>query len=392
MEKPDVLDPIVSQEHLEAPPRHNHTIGLALLTVILASSVTFLISQREPSTSLLPAPSSIPQSSPRTVPSDSLKPTPSPQASLTPIPASKTISGGTHTFQTFNNCGPAALSMTLSLFGITESQQTLGRELRPYQNQRGDNDDKSVTLQEVSARAKEYGFLTYLRPGGKPEMIEQFIALDIPVIARTWLTPTEDIGHFRVIKGYNQSTQTFIQDDSLQGKNLSYSYSDFGELWSAFNYEFLVLVPQEKQAQAERILNGILDEKQAWQNALQLAKVEAERDPNNVYPLFNQSVALYHLGEYEESVRIFEQVRDRLPFRMLWYQLEPILSYYRLGEYDIVLRMADGILNNQNRAYSELHQLKGDIFELQGNGAAAESAYAAARLYNTTEYWKVNLQ
>src|SRR3989304_4636966 len=76
-------------------------------------------------------------------------PAPSPVFSLAKPPAVKIIPHKLQVFQTFNNCGPAALSMTLSYFGINESQQKLGNELRPYQNPQGDNDDKSVTLDEL---------------------------------------------------------------------------------------------------------------------------------------------------------------------------------------------------------------------------------------------------
>lgn len=307
------------------------------------------------------------------------------------IPPAKTIPGGTHAFQTFNNCGPAALSMALSHFGITETQQTLGRSLRPYQNQQGNNDDKSVTLREVATKAEEFGLRAYLRPAGNIALIEAFIAEDIPVIARTWLEPNEDIGHFRVVKGYDQSRQILIQDDSLQGKDLSYSYADFEELWAAFNYEFLVLVPTEKQATAERILGSLGSEQQAWESALGLAEEQLQVNKNDVYAAFNKSVALYYLGRYQESVEAYEQVENRLPSRMLWYQLEPVLAYYRLGDFARVNQIADRILANQNRAYSELYYLKGLIYQQQGLENEATAAFADAERYNQSEYWKVNV-
>lgn len=307
------------------------------------------------------------------------------------IPTAKTIPGGTHAFQTFNNCGPAALSMALSHFGITETQQTLGISLRPYQNPQGNNDDKSVTLREVATKAEEFGLTSYLRPAGNIAIIEAFIAEDIPVIARTWLEPNEDIGHFRVVKGYDQANQILIQDDSLQGKDLAFSYDEFEELWSTFNYEFLVLVPAEKQAVSERILGGLANEQQAWQSALALAEEQLTDDPSDIYAAFNKSVALYYLGRYQESVEAYEEVENRLPSRMLWYQLEPVLAYYQLGDYARVNQIADRILANQNRAYSELYYLKGLIYQQQGQEAAATTAFNTAEQYNNSDYWKVNV-
>lgn len=40
-----------------------------------------------------------------------------------------------HTYQIFNNCGPATLSMILSWHGKSVSQKELGDAMRPFQNQ-----------------------------------------------------------------------------------------------------------------------------------------------------------------------------------------------------------------------------------------------------------------
>lgn len=176
-------------------------------------------------------------------------------------PAQKILPTDYHIFQSFNNCGPAALSMALRFYGIDKSQEELGQSLRPWQNPGGINDDKSVTLEEVAQESKKYGFVPYRRPNGDMEKIKMFITYDMPVITRTWLEPGEDIGHYRVVKGYNSEKQQLIQDDSLQNKNLWYSYDDFNAVWDKFNYEYLVLVPKDKQEIAETILGEDKDSK-----------------------------------------------------------------------------------------------------------------------------------
>lgn len=309
-------------------------------------------------------------------------PTPTPIPTLPPITTQKTLPNGTHTFQTFNNCGPAALSMTLSYYGISVSQQTLGQQLRPYQNPQGDNDDKSVTLEEVANKAKEYGFITYRRPNGTIEQIEQFIAHDMPVVARTWLKIDDDIGHFRVVKGYDQTTQELIQDDSLQGKDLRYSYDEFNAIWKKFNYEFLAVVPAEKQHLAEQILGPYIDEQFAWKQAVELSRQELEANPNDIDARFNLSVALYNIGEYQQSVIEFEKIESRLPSRTLWYQIEPIEAYFELGQDERVFQITDQILNNHNRAFSELYYLRGRIYQKQGNIHLARQEYEKAVFYN----------
>ena len=294
--------------------------------------------------------------------------------------ASKVLNNNYHIFQTFNNCGPASLSMALSYYGVNESQQKIGNDLRPYQVAGGDNDDKSVTLYELAERSKEYGLVPYHRPNGNIDLIKMFVTYDMPVVARTWLKENDDIGHYRVIKGYDSSQ--IIQDDSLQGKNLKYSLSEFNAIWKKFNYEYLVLVPKGKENIAEKILGEDSNEKVAWEKAVKNAEEELSGNPNDVYARFNLSVALYNIGEYRKSVEEFEKVENELPFRTLWYQIEPIQAYFELGEYERVFSITDKILNNHNRAFSELYIIRGDVYLKQNRESSAKEEYENAVLYN----------
>jgi tetratricopeptide (TPR) repeat protein len=287
-----------------------------------------------------------------------------------------------HVFQTFNNCGPASLSMALSFYGINVSQTDLGKDLRPYQIDNGDNDDKSVTLEELAKKGEEFGFKAYHRPNGNPEIIKNFINYGIPVITRTITKPGEDIGHFRVLKGFDDSAGVFVQDDSLQGKNLRYSYQDFDDLWKVFGYEYLVLVPAEKTETAKVILGENFDKTQAWNNAAIYAHTRLEENPDDLDARFNLAIALYQTGNFLESVKEFEKIESRLAFRTLWYQIEPINAYYNLGNYNRVFEISDKILNNGNRAYSELYILRGKIYEQQGSIELARSEYQKAIYYN----------
>ncbi len=310
---------------------------------------------------------------------------------LEKLPEKKVLENGKHTFQTFNNCGPASLSMALSYYDIAVSQKDLGDSLRPYQHPKGNNDDKSVTLTELALKATEYNLAAYHRPAGNIEILKYFINNDIPIIAKTWLTEDEDIGHYRIIKGFDSNTKTIIQDDSMQGKDLSYTYERFNNLWEKFNYEFLVLVPTGKEETALKILGDLATEKKAWETALQKADQQTKKDVSNIYAQFNRSVALYQSNRYQEAVAVYENIADKLPSRTLWYQIEPILAYYQLGEYDTVLKITSQILNNQNRAFSELYSLQGKIYELRGEEKKAQESFADAEKYNRSNYWKVNL-
>jgi tetratricopeptide (TPR) repeat protein len=312
-------------------------------------------------------------------------PTPSPIV-LAAIPDRFDLTLPLHNFQTFNNCGPATLAMTLSYFDIRKTQKEIGDELRPYQNAVGDNDDKSVSLEELAAKAEELGFVTYHRPSGDIELLQQLTASNVPVITRTWTKVNEDIGHYRVVTGYDKTAQTIIQDDSLKGKDISIPAADFLIMWEKFNYEFLVVVPPEKAAAVEAVLGALTNEQTAWQTALQHAQEMLQKNPNDTWARYNLSISYYHLGDYEQAVSNFEAVETKLSPKTLWYQQEPLLAYYELREYPEVLTRIDSILSRGNRAYSELYYLRGKIFQEQGNAVGAREQFELALRYNKN-YW-----
>lgn len=298
------------------------------------------------------------------------------------IPVSYQITLPSHYYQTFNNCGPATLSMALSYYGVNRSQAELGDILRPYQNKEGNNDDKSVTLPELAQEAQNSRFLSFYRPGASIDLVKKFIANKIPVIARTWLLEGDDVGHYRIITGYNDETQTIFQDDSYQGPNRTYSYKAFLSLWQPFNYEYLIIVEKEKEGLVKEILGSEIDEKKAWEKALDIALKEESENPENIYPKFNQVIAHYHLGTYEKSVQIFEQIEGRLPARMLWYQIEPIKSYQMLGNRQKVLSLTESILSKGNRAFSELYQIRGELYYSLNELEQARKEFELAIFYN----------
>lgn len=309
-------------------------------------------------------------------------PTPTPTMALASPSSQKTILNDYHIFQTFNNCGPAALSMLLSYYGINVSQEILGQELRPYQVPRGINDDKNVSMVELAEKATTYGLTATHRPMGNIEKIKLFITFDIPVLTRTWTKVDEDIGHFRVVKGYDDVTREIIQDDSLQNKNLRISYDDFLTMWEKFSYEYLVLIPHGKEEITNSILGEDIDTLHAWQRAVELNQDLLEKNPSNVTAGFNLSVAFFHTNKFTEAVGEFEKVEFQLPFRMLWYQLEPIAAYYELGNDSRLFTISEKIITNQNRAYSELYLLRGNAYKRQGNIDLALQEYQRAILYN----------
>lgn len=285
--------------------------------------------------------------------------------------------------QTYNNCGPAALSMMLSMYGKKVSQEELGSQMRPFSSPDGGIDDKSIFPNEFITYAEKYGFKALQRPNGTLDLLKTLTANGIPVVVRTWLSPGEDIGHFRIVRGYDEERQVIIQDDSYQGPNLEYSYEDFEGMWRPFNYGYILVYPKDKQKLVDRIVGEEKNETIAYKNAITRAEKELQEEEHSL-AYFNIATAHYHLGNYQKSIEAFEKSETHnLPSRMLWYQLEPIQAYEQLKNYDRVFALSDAILYNGNEAYSELYQMKGEIYLTQGDKTGAKSEFEKALYYNT---------
>lgn len=298
-------------------------------------------------------------------------------------PGEKALLSGTRVaYQTFNNCGPATLSMILSYYDIRKSQKELGDEMRPYQHPQGDNDDKTIFPTEFVSWVEKFGLKAIYRPNGSLELLKLFLANEIPVVVKTWLRPNEDIGHFRIIRGFDETAKVLIDDDSYFGPNRRLSYFDFMSMWQPFNYGYIPVYKPEKEEMVMAILSQEQDLEVAYWQAVNRAQKEARLDPENIYPLFNLVTSYYHVGEYQKSVTEFEKVESRLPRRMLWYQIEPILAYKELGNYDRVFGISNWLFEHGNRAFSELYQIRGEIYLEKGDNEAAKREFELALRYN----------
>ena len=99
-------------------------------------------------------------------------------------PKNQTLLAGTKiAYQTFNNCGPANLSMILSFYGISKTQKELGEQLRPYQHPVGDNDDKTVSPQEFVKAVEGFGLKALYRPNGSIDLLKLFLSNNIPLLS-----------------------------------------------------------------------------------------------------------------------------------------------------------------------------------------------------------------
>lgn len=305
------------------------------------------------------------------------------------IPASYTISGLRPQYQKWNNCGPATLAMLLAYWGRSETQDDIAPVLKP------DPEDKNVNPDEMASYANGLGLEAIVRPGGDLTLLKRLVAQGFPVIVETWyVRDAEDqLGHYRLVMGYDDAARRFLTYDSLEGPNIPITYAAFDELWRGFNRLYLVVYPHEREAELAALLGPAMTETAAWENALQTAQAETAQPPGSceayahcsdaaTFAWFNVGTSLVGLGRYEEAATAFDRARSLgLHWRMLWYQFGPYQAYLAVGRYDDVVTLADATLRVVPNL-EESYYWRGKARLAQGKTVGAIADFQAALRYH----------
>jgi tetratricopeptide (TPR) repeat protein len=325
-----------------------------------------------------------PTSQPTNTPTPTLTPTPTPtyltRASLPPI---------THTYQTWNNCGPATLSMALIYFDQAKTQADTAAFLKP------DPEDKNVSPHEMAAYARSLGLEATVRVGGDLTRLKRLIAAGLPVIVETWFIPEpgDQMGHYRLLTGYDDEVRQLTAQDAYNGPNVGLDYDAFDELWRVFNRVYLVVYDPAQADQLAAILGEDVDDRTMYTRALETAQTEAANPSaaclayedcadGTAFAWFNVGSSLTALGRHQEAAAAYDQARLLgLPWRMLWYQFGPYESYYAVQRYDDVVTLATVTLNVVGNL-EESYYWRGMAYLAQEKAGQARDDFKAAVKYN----------
>jgi tetratricopeptide (TPR) repeat protein len=317
-----------------------------------------------------------------------------PTATPFPLPSQARMDGFQHKFQTWNNCGPATLAMSLTYFGDQTSQEQTASILKP------NPEDRNVSPTEMAAYVNEQtDHKALFRVNGSLETLKALIANDIPVIIETGIDPPGEFrwlgwyGHYLLLVAYDDEEETFWVYDSWFGTSEEpltnanpdgriISYDDLATSWSQFNRNYIALYQPQQEPLVSELISQDMDDVYMWENALDRSKAEIEIDPENPFYWFNLGTNYAALEHYDEAAIAFDQARAiGLPWRMLWYQFGPFESYLNVGRYDDVLLLADTTL--QDRPYfEESYYYKGKALEALGEEQAAIENLEKAASFN----------
>lgn len=300
----------------------------------------------EPATST-PMPSATPTVTPipsQPTPTDT--PTATPTLTPTPIPAAFALPVPGWEKQGPNNCGPATLAIYLRHYGWEGSEKEIATVLKPQ------TDDRNVNPEELVYYVRTHaGWLNAeFRVGGDVSLMKQLIAAGFPVqieesfydITAYWIGDDKWAAHYFLLTGYDDATQLFTGQDSYHGPNQTISYEKFDKEWKIFNRVYLLVYRPEQEETLKSILGDNWDPDANRQHALDVAKAEAEADPNDAFAWFNVGSNEVYFGNYGFAANAYDKAREiGLPQRMLRYQFGPFFAYFHSGQTDDLMALTE---------------------------------------------------
>jgi tetratricopeptide (TPR) repeat protein len=297
---------------------------------------------------------------------------------ISPAAPQVSLSGFQHEWQTWNNCGPATVSMNLSFYGHAGTQVEAAQILKP------NPDDKNVSPDELVAYARSIGYDGLVGYGGDVELLKQLLSNGYPVVVEIWVEPGDrgGLGHYRLLTGYSQAGNRFIAYDSLHGPDIAVPMDEFDRSWQVFNRTYVLVFPPEAALEIDAILGSNADPAVMVHTALRAAQDEAKADPGDAFAWFNAGTNYARLGQSALAADAFDEARRiGLPYRMLWYQFEVFETYLAEGRYREVVELASATLKATG-GLEELYYYRGLALQALDQSPAAAQDFQAALEYN----------
>jgi len=264
-------------------------------------------------------------------------------AALPPIKKGVVLEPMTWLAQTWNNCAPDSAVMALSYYGVTLTEAQCMAALRPNAG------DKHVEPEELAAFIQSKGFKTMIRENGTLDILRQFLSAGIPVITQQWLHEGDDIGHYRVIRGYDTATNTLIFNDSMDRKAKTVVGVDLQTtLWKGYDNRYFPVYTATEEPTVMAILGADATPQANMDRALSAAAKYTEANPGDIDGWRNLGYLRSVNGDCQGAIDVWEQHLTKMlkpsengPYnRFLWYQLWPVRCYNKLGNYQAVIKIA----------------------------------------------------
>ena len=221
----------------------------------------------------------------------------------TALPTHAELGPMRHLWQTLNNCGPAAVVMALSLFGIEADQEVARQALRGPDVRRGMGPgpvDPWVS--------EQYGLRSVSRVNGTVELMKRLVANGFAPMVTQWMQDPSisRIAHWRVVRGYDDDTTSFFVNDPMLGANVSLSYDWFNANWQPFSYRWMVLYEPKDLGRLQQLIGA--DWSESGMRDAFYARAQADaytQDTSAAWLTYGE--AAYLDGWFAESVAAFDR-------------------------------------------------------------------------------------
>jgi tetratricopeptide (TPR) repeat protein len=290
--------------------------------------------------------------------------------------------------------------MALTYWGWDGNRDVVGKAVKPIDK------DKNVMPYELQDYILDNvpGMTSVVRYGGDIEMLKRMVAAGFPVVVEKGIYELDVngkygwMGHYAFVTGYDDTQNLIIYQDTYQpagaepGANRKIKRSTFIEGWRAFNYQFIIVYPNEKESEVMNLLGPLADDQWASQHALSLAQSEAQSlaDIDRFFAWFNVGTSHVALFQYADAAIAYDyafnlyadlDTNDSVrPYRMMWYQTGPYKAYYYSNRFADVINLADTTLNDTiaEPVLEESLYWRGRAYYMAGKTELAVSDYRAA--------------
>lgn len=271
-----------------------------------------------------------------------------PTSTLEPPPTQASLVSPPYEKQTPNNCGPAALSMMLHMYGWEGSQKDISDVIKPVTG------DRNVNPEEMAFWVRNYaGWLRIeYRVGGDIDTLKRLIAANYPVIVEGTTSlnpgdtgwPDDDLwaAHYLLLTGYDDTTQTFRVQDTYRGPDRTVPYDQLVSEWKPFNYLYMFIYLPEEEPELQSLLGSNWDPDLNRKNSLLESQAATEEDPSDAFAWFNLGSNLVYFERYEEANVAYDKAREiGLPQRMFRYQFGPFIANFHAHRTEDLLALTN---------------------------------------------------
>lgn len=196
-----------------------------------------------------------------------------------------------HVQQTSYHCGPASLEMVMDYWGPDVAQAEVAKVANSKQWGSGayawwgtyaDDNLRAANFSSISAAVQDATLVGYPEralgyaaaqdwwsyPADTPEYatryddLKRLVSSNLPVYILTWYDGTQQSGHFRVVKGYDDDAQTFIVHDPwytapYQGPDVAFAQTFLVDnLWTKYSRWGMVVAPWQVTIDAPATTDG----------------------------------------------------------------------------------------------------------------------------------------